>query len=100
MIGVVCERCLDTVDRVEQRSVAGRGSRPAREQIVELLDLSEADGGREVVEAVVVAETGVLEPAAGVGTALVRQALQEAPCSSSVATAIAPPSPVVTCLFG
>src|SRR5204863_8948052 len=46
---------------------------------VELLELGDPDRGADVVEAVVVAESRVLEPAAAVGAPLVAEALQQPP---------------------
>src|SRR5581483_3722117 len=47
--------------------------------LVELLQLADADGRADVVEAVVVAEPDVLEPSARVPPALVSQRPQQAP---------------------
>ena len=67
--------------RRRRRAARRSGPRPPSEgeDLVELLDLGEPDGGGEVVEAVVVAEARVLEPAARVGAALVREALEQPP---------------------
>ena len=69
-------RRRDALDVAEQRVVA-RGDRGARgEDLVEPLDLADADRRRHVVEPVVEAQPVVLEPVAGVGAPLVGEALQ------------------------
>ena len=66
----------DAVERSEQLVVA-RGDRGARgEDLLEPLGLRQADGGRELVHAVVEAELVVLEPVARVGAALVGERAQ------------------------
>jgi hypothetical protein len=84
VIDVVGARQLQARNVDQQRRVPGgdRGSR--LENGVELLELSEPDRGADVVDAVVEAEPRVLEPAAGVGAALVAQAPQKAPLALGV----------------
>ena len=72
VVGVVGERRLD-VDVREQLAVARRDLAARREDPVELLELADPERGREVVEAVVVAEAPVLEPARRLEAALVAQ---------------------------
>ena len=72
MIVVVGERRLD-VDPGEQLVVARRDAATRREDAVELLELPDPERGREVVEAVVVAEPPVLQPARRLEAALVAQ---------------------------
>ena len=101
MVGVVSERWLDAVDarRAAPRS-AQRPPAREREDRVELLELGDADRGGDVVEAVVVAEPRVLEPAARVGAALVARGSSAAATLLVVSVTTIPPSPVVICLFG
>ena len=79
MVGVVRERNLDAFDLAQELRVARGDLGTELEDAVELLDLREPERGREVVEAVVVAEARVREPFAGVAAALVGEALQERP---------------------
>ena len=61
MVGVVGQRQLDA-DIRQQLRVHGRDRAARLEDPVELLDLTDPERGREVVEAVVVTEAPVLEP--------------------------------------
>ena len=79
MVGVVGERHLEPVDAGEQLAVARRRRLAQREDRVELLDLAEPERGADVVDPVVEAEPGVVEPAAAVGAALVAEADEGAP---------------------
>ncbi len=79
MVGVVGERHLEPLDAGEQLAVARRRGLAKREDRVELLDLAEPERGPDVVDPVVEAEAGVVEPAAAVGAALVAQADERAP---------------------
>ena len=73
VVGVVRERRLD-VDAGEQLVVdALRRARARLEDPVELLELADAECRREVVEAVVVTEAAVLQPARSLEPALVAQ---------------------------
>ena len=98
MVGVVRERRLD-VDVGEQLAVDGCDRAAGGEDPVELLELPDAERGREVVEAVVVTEASVLEPARRLEPALVAQRDEQLVLSAEPVVT-APPSPVVICLFG
>ena len=79
MVGVVGVRRLDAVDVREQLAVALSRSRAQSQDLVELLELDDADRGLQVREAVVESEAYVMEPAALVRAALVAKTLQELP---------------------
>src|SRR5262249_57659623 len=72
VVGVVGERKLEVEPREELR-VARRDLASAGEDAVELLELSDAERRRDVVEPVVEAEAPVLEPARRLEAALVAQ---------------------------
>ena len=75
VLGVVVARELETA--IDSSSAVYRAAtRRAPRGSVELLELPEPDRGADVVDPVVEAEPHVLEPAAGVGAALVAQALR------------------------
>ena len=77
---VVVARQLEPVDTVQQASVpAACGLVPRREDRVELLQLPDPDRRANVVEAVVEAESRVLQPTPAVGSTLAAQALEQAP---------------------
>src|SRR5207248_10767808 len=76
---VVVARQLDSFDPAEELVVPLRDGRAQLEDLVELLELPEPERRAHVVEAVVIAESHVLEPPAGIATALVSQRAQEAP---------------------
>ena len=99
MVLVVGQRGLDAVHAGEQVAVALRHLGPGREDLVEPLELSEPERGREVVEAVVVAQSRVREPFAGVAASLVGEALQQRPLLLR-ADRHGSTSPVVICLLG
>src|SRR5204862_4710682 len=61
------------VEPRQELRVARGDLAPAREDAVELLELSDAERGRDVVEAVVVAEASVLQPARRLEAPLVAQ---------------------------
>ena len=77
MVGVVSAGELEPGHVGEEPRVAGRNGRARRENRVELLELPQADRRADVVEPVVEAEPGVLEPPARVGPALVPEAPQQ-----------------------
>ncbi len=79
MVDVVGERRLDPIHVDEQLVIAGSDLRTRGEQVVELLELTDPDRGREVVEAVVVPVARVIEPAVGVRPALVPEAREQLP---------------------
>ena len=79
MIGVVAPGQLDAVDAGEQLVIALRHLVTQPEDAIELLELADTDGRPDVVDAVVVAEVGVIEPAAAVRASLVAQALDHLP---------------------
>ena len=98
MVVVVGERRLD-VDAGEELGVARRDLAPPGEDPVELLELADPERGREVVEAVVVAEPAVLEPARRLEAALVAERHEQLVLGLGIGRH-GPPSPVVICLFG
>ena len=63
----------------EQLAVSGRRSLAQRQDRVELLELADPERRADVVDAVVVAEPRVIEPAAAVGATLVAHADEPAP---------------------
>ena len=79
MVVVVGERQLEPVHVREQLCVARRGRLAQGENRVELLELTDSEGGADIVDAVVEPEPRVVEPAAAVGAALVAQAHKLAP---------------------
>ena len=72
VVGVVRERRLD-VDVGEQLVVDAGDGAARREDPVELLELADAERRRQVVEAVVVTEASVLQPARRLEPSLVAQ---------------------------
>src|SRR5581483_7574716 len=69
----------DAVDVAEQLVVARGDVAPEREDLVELLDLPDAEGRADVAQPVVVTEPHVLEPAARVAASLIPQRAQQSP---------------------
>src|SRR5215216_6999949 len=70
-------RQLQAVDTNEELRVASGRRGAKREDLVELLQLREPDGGLEIREAVVEADPHVVEPPALVGAALVAQRAEQ-----------------------
>ena len=99
VVVVVGQGRLDALERFEQLRVARGSVRAKGKDLVEALELRETESGREVVEAVVVAQVAVVsQPPSSVRPWFER--LFRSVHSCSLATATAPPSPVVICLFG
>ena len=73
MVGVVGARQLDAVDVTEELGVVGGDARARSEDLVEALELANAHRRRDVAQAVVEAETDMLEPAAGIASTLVAE---------------------------
>ena len=98
MVRVVGERRLE-VDVAQQLVVALGDCAPRLEDAVELLELPDPERGRDVVEAVVVTEPPVLQPARRLEAPWLRS--DSSSCVlSALPVVTAPPSPVVICLFG
>jgi hypothetical protein len=100
VVVVVLEQRLDAVDAREVVAVPRGGGPPKLQDLVELLQLSEADRRLNVRPAVVQAHADMVEPAAGLVVATLVAQLWSSRHSSSDDVVTTPPSPVVICLFG
>ena len=100
MVGIVRKRGFD-VDAGEQFTVPRSDLGPGFQNLIELLQLTDAERRGEVVEPVVEPEPPVLEASSrsqadpGCGARSAAHALLRRPV-----VVTAPPSPVVICLFG
>src|SRR5437868_6583737 len=79
MLVIVRARQFHAVDPAQQLVIALRDLGAKRKYLVQLLELPEPECRAHVAEAIVEAESHVLEPAAGVATALVPQRAQQPP---------------------
>ncbi len=79
VLSVVGARKVEAAHIGEELRVARGNVGPRAKDVVELLELADADRGPDVVDPVVESEPCMLEPAAGVGAALVAQASQQPP---------------------
>src|SRR6476660_9553224 len=71
VVVVILQRQLEPFDVVQQEAIARRDGGAARKDRGQLFELPDPDGGANVVDPIVEAESRMVEPAAAVGAPLV-----------------------------